>query len=57
MLYISNSYNKYTYMPWEKKSKTFSFLMFDVGLKMNRSVMRSEWEEKDQNDLWEIKVI
>lgn len=31
--------------------------MFDVGLKMNRSVMRSEWQEKDQSDLWEIKVI
>lgn len=31
--------------------------MVDVVLKMNRSVMRSEWEEKDQNGLWEIKVI
>lgn len=39
-----------------KKSKAFSFLSFDVELKMNRSVMRSKWEGKDQNDLWEQRL-
>lgn len=41
--------------------KQLKFILFSHGLiircKINWSVLRSQWEEKDQRDLWEIKVI